>query len=101
MKYSPNGFIKPNGTFIVVAYTKHDAYIRKCRKKNEDVDSWVKVSVSCMGVYIFLMDTWNNHLQQLRKPTQAQIDTLFVWAKKFNHMDEYTRFLKDIDDDCL
>ena len=96
MKFTRNGFIKPNGIFISTQPQGHESYLYKLRKKGvqEDFDNWIKVSESFSGVYIFCVENWDRHLQRPVRATQAQLDTLFSWAKKFGHVKEYTDFLE-------
>ncbi len=88
MKLTKNGFITLDGTFICLKPQEHRTYLMKSTSKENDFN-WIKLSYSMIGILIHLEGTYD-----IIEPTQAQIDTLFDWAKKFNFMDEYNEFLE-------
>jgi hypothetical protein len=86
MKLTINGFIKNNGDFICLKPMQHENYIIKHKLYAHD---FIKVSESCAGTYILL--------ESDIKITNAQIDTLYLWAKKFNRINEYRGFIESQD----
>ena len=88
-KYTSNGFIKPDGTFVSLGPEEHESYLNYSCKAC--ATGWVKLSESCGGTYMLFVDFDYSPSGLL---TQPQIDTLFEWAKKFDQLPKYRSFIE-------
>lgn len=91
MKLTENGFIKPDGIFVCLKPQQHTDYLIKHK---ESELGWVKLSTTMCGANIFFDDYYSG-----KGVTQAQINTLFDWARKFKHIEEYKGFIERHEDE--
>jgi len=93
-RLSRNGFIKPNGEFVSVPAFHHGDYAEEQGTSKDALvfrQHWIPITRD-EDKYFFL-DEIRDGIEK-KKPTQAQIDTLFDWAKKYKAMDWFKEFMK-------